>query len=230
MPTPWTLDVRHLRTSGLAVILVTAAVIAATWSTSCSAVPSNQGNSRLNSQARPKGSLRGYQAIDDQLTQSISALRSNGVGDPSSGLLAAHLPTGISSSNAKELLGGYVGGTAFDSTPSEFVNGTPIPVNMLLWTLVLRSLAGEMALVCGEGTESRAAVSKYLPDFRKDLMDWCATKSPGSFDALWLWLQGFESEAERAEVAKAIAPHLGTISTTDALFVILMNPHFLLEK
>jgi hypothetical protein len=227
----WKKNIKYLQASALSVAIGATTLLLAAWPSSCSKGPSNQGGSELLSRARPKGSLKGYQAIDDQLSQSIAVTgRAGNVDSLSNSVLGAHLPAGVTAENANELLGGWVGGETLGGTPSRFVGGVPGPVNMFLWTLVLRSLASEIAQLCEDNPVSAGVASKYLPEFRKDLKDWCTAKSPESFDAVWVWIQGFESESERVEVAKAIAPHIGTLSAADVIFVMMMNPHFLLEK
>jgi hypothetical protein len=213
MSNRYTKNIKHLHASALSLVIAAATLAIAAWPSSCSKGPANQGVSEISSRARPKGGLKGFQAIDDQLSQSIAASGPTTNNNVQAGnILGSHLPAGVTRQSAAELL------------------GTPGPVNMFLWTLVLRSLAGELALLCEDTGNSDRVAAKYLPEFRNDLKRWCTTKSSESFDAVWVWIQGFESETERLEVAKSIAPHLGTLSTADVLFVIMMNPHFLLEK
>lgn len=203
----------------------------------CLACTSKNPSARTTSEGKPVGGYKGLIAINQilqlrLLTPDAAAPQfsiTRYFGQPSGE------PTGLAI-----LLGAYGGEDAHRT----FQNGTPSPMSMLLWQMILTSLAEDIARSCDQegGPRSLGDIFPYNQNFITHLKPLCSWPSPAAKNdshllGLWLALMGYDAPREEYESWKEffLSPEspFSSSSRTEAILAmartIFLSPFFLLE-
>jgi len=123
-------------------------------------------------------------------------------------------------------------------TNSQFINGTPNGINTLLWYLAFTGLSDDLGAVCDPPGQQPDVLALLDPEVEKMLEGLCAWKDPtvrtaDKLQALWIQFLGFDAPYEEFEAFRdfmlGLGPESGHQTVSDATFVMLMNPYFLLR-
>jgi hypothetical protein len=215
-------------------MLAAACVLALAAVSACDRAPVAPGPGEVSTTAsggRRVGGFKGYVVIDQQLRQRVVS--------PDRADL--HLSRYLGSYNDEfsglvALLGGFAG----PGGSSEFRNGDPNAMNMLLWELALGALAGDIAKNCAPPlAEGTVPLSSSFAARLAPLCSWpdASAKTEANLQALWTGLMGFsapptEFAAWRDYFLGADSPYAQTpaAEAVEAMLTgIMLNPHFLLE-
>jgi hypothetical protein len=178
--------------------------------------------------------LRGYERVTSDLRRALFV--------PGAEAEGFELYTLLGNPDDRPALAGLVsllGSQVFDAGRFEFRNGTPTPINMFLWDLLLGRLATELAREC-DSKNPHLAFATLTAEMQQALTTactWPAENSTLALGNIWFTLMGHRAPTSEYVAwfrffAEPDAPYRDAapkVWVRDAIRGVLMNPYFLLD-